>query len=203
MLKKVIFFTLVFGVLISRVIMGDILEETNTNFTYEGEPIHPGLVHKFSNWLSDGISPIVVSVDLVSAFNTNKYPQDEVKKREDWWYIEKEEIDGDIRLYESFNYSWLGKMEDGTHVVETGYSGGGSGFFMELMFIRFSQGEIMVENEKRSQLLMSIVGIYPLGDRYDGEIAVYPDRVLIPASMNQLGGGSTEKDVELKFQLIQ
>jgi len=106
---------------------------------------------------------------------------------------------GNIRVYESFYYRWLGKMADGTHVVETGESGGGSGFFMDLMFIRFSEGEIMVENEKRPQLLMSIVGIYLLGDRYDGEIIVHPDRVFIPASKNQFGGGSTEKDVELSF----
>jgi hypothetical protein len=199
MLKKVLFFMLIFGVVISPVVMADMLEEANTNFTYEGKPIHPGLVHEFSNWLSDGVSPIVVSVDLISAFNTNKYPQDEVKKRENWRYVEKEEMHGNIRVYESFYYRWLGKMADGTHVVETGESGGGSGFFMDLMFIRFSEGEIMVENEKRPQLLMSIVGIYLLGDRYDGEIIVHPDRVFIPASKNQFGGGSTEKDVELSF----
>jgi hypothetical protein len=199
MLKKVLFFMLIFGVVISPVVMAGMLEEANTNFTYEGEPIHPVLVHEFSNWLSDGVSPIVVSVDLISAFNTNKYPQDEVKKRENWRYVEKEEMHGNIRVYESFYYRWLGKMADGTHVVETGESGGGSGFFMDLMFIRFSEGEIMVENEKRPQLLMSIVGIYLLGDRYDGEIIVHPDRVFIPASKNQFGGGSTEKDVELSF----
>lgn len=48
-----------------------------------------------------------------------------------------------------------------------------------------------------TQLLMTVVGTYSLGDRYEGEIKVYPDRVFIPASKNQYGGGALEKDVEV------
>ncbi len=183
----------------SVVSANELLDEVNKSFTYQDKPIHPRLIHEFANWMSDGLAPVVTSLDLVASYDTNEYPIDEVKQREDWWYAEKEEMDGDIRLYESFDYHWLGKMANNIHVVETGSSGGGSGFFMDLMFIKFSDGEILVENTKEKQLLMTIVGIYSLGDRYDGEIKVYEDRVLIPASKNQYGGGSTEKDVELTF----
>jgi len=46
MLKKVLFFMLIFGVVISPVVMADMLEEANTNFTYEGKPIHPGFLFR-------------------------------------------------------------------------------------------------------------------------------------------------------------
>lgn len=176
----------------------EMLDEVNANFTYKGEPIHPRLIHEFSNWLSDGVSPVVTTIDIIAAFDTNEYPQSELKKRDEWIYSETEEMDGDVRLYESFDYKWLGKMDNDIHVLETGSSGGGSGFFMDLMLIRFSEGEILVENKQEKQLLMSIVGIYSLGDRYDGDIKVYSDRVVVPASKNQYGGGATKEETEIR-----
>jgi hypothetical protein len=70
---------------------------------------------------------------------------------------------------------------------------------MDLMLVKFSESAIMLEGKKEKQLLMSIVGIYSLGDRYEGKIKVYPDKVFIPASKGQFGGGAIEKDTELKF----
>ena len=198
MLKKVLFLMMIFCVFTSPRVLADMLEEANDSFTYEGKPIHPRLVHEFSNWLSDGTSPVVTSLDVISAFDTDEYPYEEVKKREDWWYAEKEEMDGDIRLYESFDYRWYGKMENGIHVVATGESGGGSGFFMDLMFIRFSEGEILIENTPQKQLIMSIVGMYTLGDRYGGDIKVHENRVFISADKNRYSG-VIEEDIELAF----
>ena len=175
------------------------LDEANEKFTYKSEPIHPDLIAEFSNWMSDNRPPVITTVDVSAAFDTNEYQQSEIKHRDNWLYVEHEEMDGDIRSYESFNYRWLGKMANGVHVLEAGSSGGGSGFFMDLLFVRFSEGEIVWEDKKESQLLMSIVGTYSLGDRYDGDIKVYPDKVVVPASKHQRGGGSIGKDVELKI----
>jgi hypothetical protein len=66
------------------------------------------------------------------------------------------------------------------------------------MLIRLSEGEIMWEGKKEKQLLMTIIGLYSLGDRYDGDIKVLSDKVLIGASKNQYGGGAISKDIELK-----
>jgi hypothetical protein len=142
---------------------------------------------------------MITTVDIKAAYDTNKYQVSDIARRNDWLFYEKTKMDGDIRLYESFGYKWLGKMKNGVHVLETGSSGGGSGFFMDLMLVKFSEGEILWEGKKEKQYLMSIVGTYILGDRYEGDIKVYPDRVLIPASENQYGGGAIEKDIELKF----
>jgi len=189
----------VFIMFVTPLMASEQLSEANAKFTYKGKPIHPFLVGRFSNFLSDNRPPMVTTVDVSAAFDTNEYQQSEIKKRDDWWFVERIDKYGNIPLYESFDYHWFGKLADGTHVLETGSSGGGSGFFMDLMFIRFSEGEIFWEGKKKKQLLMSIVGSHTLGDRYNGDIKVYPDKVLIPASDGQFGGGSIDKDVELKF----
>lgn len=175
------------------------LDEANAKFTYKGKAIHPFLVREFSNWLSDNRPPMITTVDVAAGDDTNKYQHSTIKKREEWWFAEEQEKDGDITLYESFGYHWLGRLANGCHVLEVGSSGGGSGFFMDLMIVKFSEGEILWEGKKEQQLLMSIQGIYSLGDRYEGKIKVYPDKIVIPASEDQRGGGSLEKGVELKF----
>lgn len=175
------------------------LYEANAKFTYKGKAIHPFLAREFSNWLSDNRPPMITTVDVAAGYNTNKYQHNTIEKREEWWFAEEQEKDGDITLYESFGYHWLGRLANGCHVLEVGSNGGGSGFFMDLMIVKFSEGEILWEGKKERQLLMSVEGIYSLGDRYEGKIKVYPDKVVIPASENQQGGGSLEKSVELKF----
>lgn len=198
-MKKFLLCLMFFVMFITPLMASEQLNEANAKFTYKGKPMHPFLVGRLSNFISDNRPPIVTTVDVSAAFDTNEYPQREIKKRDDWWFVERTDKYKDIPLYESFDYHWLGKLADGTHVLETGSSGGGSGFFMDLMFIRFSEGEIFWEGKKEKQLLMSTVGTYSLGDRYNGDIKVYPDKVFIPASDGQFGGGSIDKDVELKF----
>jgi len=175
------------------------LEEAITKFTYNGKPIHPFILREFSNWLSDNRPPMITTVDVSAASDTNKYMDSEIEKRDNWLFAKTEEMDGDVRLYESFGYHWIGRLANGVHVLETGSSGGGSGFFMDLMFVEFSEGEIFWENKKEKQLLMTIVGTYSLGDRYEGDIKINGNKVLIPASADQRGGGSNDKDIELSF----
>jgi len=198
-MRKPILTVLLFILFITPLMAGSQLDEVNAKFTYKVKPIHPFLVGEFFNWMSDYRPPIVTTVDAAAAYDTNKYQKSNIEKRGDWWFAEKQEKDGDFVNHESFGYHWLGKLANGVHVVEMGYSGGGSGFFMDLMLIKFSEGEIFSEGKKEKQLLMSIVGIYSLGDRYEGKIKVYPAKVFIPASEDQRGGGSIDKDVELKF----
>jgi len=178
---------------------GQQLDEANLKFTFSGKPIHPFVVKEFSNWLSDNRPPMITTVDVAAAFDTNKYQDSKLEKRDNWLFAESEEMDGDVRLYESFGYHWIGRLANGIHVLETGSSGGGSGFFMDLMFVKFSEGEIFWENKKEKQLLMTIVGTYSLGDRYEGEIKINGNKVLIPASADQRGGGSNDKNIELEF----
>lgn len=175
----------------------DMFTDANTNFTYNGKPIHPFLVKEFSNWLSDARPPMVTTVDVQAASDSNRYGNSDVEQRDDWWFASTEEMDGNVRIYESFGYHWIGKLDNGTHVLETGLSGGGSGFFMDLMLVKFSTGTILYEGQKTEQLLMTVVGYQSLGDRYEGEIRIEGNKVIIPASDEQRGGGSTDKEIVL------
>lgn len=201
-MKKLLLFLLFFIIFVSPLFADEQLDEANSKLTYKGKPIHPFLIGELSNWLSDRRPPMITTVDVASAFDTNKYQQSTIEKRGDWWFAVEQGMECDVPFYESFDYRWLGKMANGVHVLETGVSGGGSGFFMDLMFIKFSEGEIIWEDKEEKQLLMSIVGIYSLGDRYEGKIKVSQDKVIVPASKHQRGGGSIEKDIELKFSKI-
>jgi hypothetical protein len=179
---------------------GEQLDEANAKFTYNGKPIHPFLIYEFSNWMSDSRPPMITTVDVAAAFDSNKYQQSTIEKREDWLFSTKEKnVHEDYKEVDMFGYHWLGTLANGIHVVEIGYGGGGSGFFMDLIFIKFFEGEITWENKKEKQLLMSIVGIHSLGDRYEGDIKVFPNKVFIPASESQRWGGAVENDIELNF----
>jgi predicted butyrate kinase (DUF1464 family) len=198
-MRQFLLFLLILGIFISPCMASQQLDEANTKFTYNGNPIHPFVIREFSNWLSDNRPPMITTVDVAAAFGANKYQDSKVKKRDNWWFAESEGMDGDVRLHESFGYHWIGRLANGAHVLETGSSGGGSGFFMDLMFVKFSEGEIFWENKKEKQLLMTIVGTYSLGDRYEGGIKINGNKVFIPASADQRGGGSNAKDIELEF----
>ncbi len=198
-MKRFLICPLIIAMLLTPLIASEQLDEANARFSYKGKPIHPFLIREFSDWLSDGRAPAVKSIDVIAAGDLDKYRQKKIEKRDGWLFVKQLEKDRGITLYESFDYRWLGTLANGVHVLETGVNGGGSGFFMDLMFIKFSEGEIFWEAKKVKQLLMTLVGTYSLGDRYEGEIKVYSDKVLIPASKNQYGGGSIDKTMELKF----
>lgn len=154
-----------------------LLNEANGRFTINEKPIHPGLFQEFAIWLSDNSNPVTVTVDvLAGAKARNEYDADAVKVQDG--YISYSRDNG-----ESFSYKWLGRLSNGLHVVEVADSGGGSGVFSDLFFIRFDKGEGWDNDGKKyDRLLMTVVRTFALGDRDDGEIKVLPDQVIVGKS---------------------
>jgi hypothetical protein len=150
-------------------------------FVYRGKPIHPALVEEFTGYLSDAAGPITVAVDLAAAHDTNEYGAP-VTVNNGW--ISYSHSDGPGR----FSYRWLGRLEDGTHVLRTAESGGGSGVFENLMLIRFTSGQGFATNAGRyDRLLMRIVGQVSLGDRSRAEVTVSPKQIVIEGSRYEQG----------------
>jgi hypothetical protein len=153
------------------------LAELNARFTVRGRPVHPGLIERFERWESDSAEPAVVSVDALAAAGSNEFPDDSVKK----------EDNGQVTIMKDdgrgfFGYVWLGSVAPGTQVVRAFANGGGSGIFETLFVLRASAGTGQGPDGAYSQLLISVVRVFPLGDRDDASVTVRPNRIIISKS---------------------
>jgi len=116
---KVFIFVLVLFVLSFPLFadMQDALIQANESFTYKGEPIHPKLVKEFNSWISDPGLPTTISVDI-AAPHRNEYFDDYASVNEYGAVTFRNEERG------YFCYRWLGKLDNGIHVLNTSDSGG-------------------------------------------------------------------------------
>src|SRR6266404_836572 len=105
-------------------------ENPDSEFRFHGKPIHPLLIKQFEPWISDARPPITVEVNLTAAWDSNEYAAGF-----------KTDSNGvvSINLPEGASYAYrhLGRLRDGIHVLRTSDSGGGSGVFEALLFVRF------------------------------------------------------------------
>lgn len=174
-MKKISFLILSFFILLAPAMAEAGLNEPKASFSYDGKPIHPLLIAEFFNWMSDYRPPIVTSVDVKSAFDTNQYSKDDVKVDNGWVRADRDE--GGY-----FQYKWLGQLENGMHVLQTADSGGGSGIFMDLLVLKESTAESSWSEGKYTQNLLSVVRSVGLGDRFDGDIRLLDNMVFVSGS---------------------
>ena len=151
------------------------LPEWERRFTYEGKTIHPALIYKFISWLSDS-APNVVAVDIVASFGTNEFSSP-ILALEDRLTSELKNADPQ----DTFSYRWLGRLNDGTHVVRSYHSTGGTGVFESLLLFRFSSdsGNLAQSSaEVKERVILNLVGWFELGDRDDGFIELTKTSVI-------------------------
>jgi hypothetical protein len=153
----------------------EVVTEAQTRFTYEGKPIHPAIVHAFSVWLSDSTTA-VMAMDVSAATDSNQYGQP-VQTNQGGWQEITLDSDPDSGEESTFAYRCLGSLRGGVQVLETVESGGGSGQFMDLLFLRC--GVVSIGGHDR--LLLKYLDQFGLGDRFTGEITLRGDRVAIEA----------------------
>ena len=107
------------------------LAEANNDFTFKGQPIHPGLVKEFQNWESDYRPPITVTLDVGAAYDTNEYGDAVTPGK-----------NGGVSVTlgdggEGFLCKRLGRLGNGIHVLLTVDKSAGTGIFQSLTFVRF------------------------------------------------------------------
>lgn len=96
-------------------IPAQLYKEARTSFFYNNLPIHPSVIKKFIPSLSDNWKPKVVSVDIAAAFGSNEFYD-----TFEWKVVNKivscciSDQDGS-----NFAYHWLGKLDNGLHVIKT------------------------------------------------------------------------------------
>jgi hypothetical protein len=166
------------------------LPEWETNFTFNGNPIHPAIIHAFEGWISDA-GPIVVAVDVASAEGTNQYSRP-VYRHQDFVGCTLPDTEPE----ESYGYRWVGRMADGTHVVRGTLMTGGTGKFETLFFFRFSvdDGYAVPGPSRQQRVILNVTGWHSLGDRADPQVTIVDDHVdVIPQSAfeNHFAGNAT------------
>jgi hypothetical protein len=167
----------------------DLLKEVNTRFYCNGEPIHPELLHTFNASLAD--PPIIMTVDLVAGFHSNMCLQ---KVTVDGKTVTEELEDAKGNPQGYYEYEYIGKLDNGVHVVRTFYNGGDSVTFTSVLFVSFKIRKTYDKNgDQQPQLLMTLEKFYDIGDRVYAKITLGKNKVTIDKPI------WSDKPVEVTF----
>jgi hypothetical protein len=140
---------------------------------WRGTPVHPGCLRLLTTDLPDA-TPVVAAVDLEGCTRSNRFSDaPEVDGRVLRW----RQPEGGDRGY--FQYEFLGSLANGVLVARTAESGGGSGIFQELLFMRITPSTVLDNGEPRTREMLTLVGSESLGDRDRTTIALSGDTVTI------------------------
>jgi hypothetical protein len=165
------------GFIILSGIAAENSHDPDRDFRFHGQAIHPLLIKQFEPWISDERPPITVEVNVTAAWDSNQYA--------DAFNIDSNSV-VTVKLSEggSYAYRHLGKTSDDLHVLRTSWSGGGSGTFEALLFVRFRTSlSYLADGVKQGeQVFLRVIRRYPLGDRDEAEVTVKRDQVIVGKS---------------------
>jgi hypothetical protein len=175
-LKGAIFLLLAFMIRFSA-LTAENSEIPGADFRFHSKPIHPLLIKQFEPWISDSRPPITVEVNLTAAWDSNEYSADF-----------KTGSNGVVSVHlpdsATYAYQHLGILRDDIHVLRTFDSGGGSGLFEALLFVRFRTGTTYLADgiNQGQQVFLRVLRRFPLGDRDAAEVELKQDHVVVGKS---------------------
>src|SRR3954471_13492373 len=121
--------------------------------------VHPGCIRQLTTDIADA-RPVVAAVDLEGCSGSNRFSDaPDIDGRILRW----KQPDGGDRGF--FQYEYLGALTSGVLVVRTAESGGGTGVFQELLFLRVTSSTVLEDGTKRARDALTMVGSESLGDR--------------------------------------
>jgi hypothetical protein len=140
---------------------------------WRGNPVHPGCIRELNTDLADS-RPVIAAVDLEGCARSNRFAS-------------PPEVDGPVlRARDSgegargyFQYEYLGVLSTGVHVVRIVESGGGSGAFQGLLFLRIDTATVLEDGKVRAREMLVLRGSESLGDRDKAEVTLSGDSVTI------------------------
>lgn len=187
-------------------IAGSTLEEVNATFRCDGSPIHPFLIAEFTDFFEAQDPFVGMSVALGSTPRGSADQNIPIQIEDAWIRANEPKDPYGVRRSGFMVYRWLGKLGTDIHVVQAANNTGGSGLFMDLLFVQFAEQsnlERASEDAEEPALVMTLVGAYSLGDRYVGEIELSEDGVRVPASESQFGGGSLRSNLHITLKDLE
>lgn len=214
----------------------------HATYSFQKAPfVHPKIVADLVGSLADA-GDQVVAINLLDSQNSNRYfgdvhvtPQtDPLVPSWPWVYTVEGEpwsdekltvlwrgalggFWGQVRGQEVYRYRYIGTTLAGLDVLHQQYSGGGSGVFNWLLFVRIEADSgadyplLSAVDSQRSAVrpvfrhreLVRMVGRIPLGDRWQGTVEVVGDEVVVRGrDLNErceVGGVRTIEAVEMDY----
>jgi len=168
---------LLLGFISSSRIAAENSQDPDPDFRFRGQAIHPLLIKQFEPWISDERPPITVEINVTAAWDSNQYA-DAFKTHSNGVVSVKLPEGG------SYAYQHLGITGNDMHVLRTFYSGGGSGSFEAVLFVRFRTSlSYLADGVKQGeQVFLQVIRRYPLGDRDEADVTVKRDQVIVGKS---------------------
>jgi len=160
------------GIILSSVGMVGLLAAP-PGLLWQGHPVHPGCIRELRTELADS-KPVVAAIDLEGCGRSNRYA-DEFET--DGQVLRLRDSGEDSRGY--FQYEYLGVLSTGVHVVQIVESGGGSGIFQGLLYLRVEKAAVLEDGQARAREMLVLVGSESLGDRDKNVIELSGDSVTI------------------------
>jgi hypothetical protein len=140
---------------------------------WQGKAVHPGCIKELSTELSDA-RPIVAAIDLEGCQQSNRH-SGEVQV--DGRILRVRDADSESRGY--VQYEDLGSLMSEVHVVRIAESGGGSGVFQSLLFLRTASAPVVEDGKTRLRSTLTLVGSETLGDRAESTVSISGNDVTI------------------------
>jgi hypothetical protein len=144
-----------------------------SGFLWDGKAVHPGCVELLITELADSY-PYVAAVDLEGCHRGNRFS---TPPEVDGAVLRRRDPEEEGRGY--FQYEYVGVLSSGVHVVRAGASGGGSGFFQSLVFVRIRESSVLEDGRARTRPILELVGSETLGDRDRATVSLKGDVVTI------------------------
>jgi hypothetical protein len=146
----------------------------------KSEFINPRILDDLCGWLSD-TGDQIVAINITDSNKSNRYFGDiDIKKSDPGFPIV-------TCTYEEgwVSYKYIGRSFSGLHIVQTWSNGGGSGIFCNVVLVTLSLDAALEYDadkyKKTSRNVVKLIGSFPLGDRYDGNIGYKFSILTIPA----------------------
>lgn len=146
----------------------------DSDFRFQGDVIHPGCLWELATCIADTL-PCATAVDIEGCQQSNRYRERPTLEGD---FVRWADPDGGLFFW----YRHLGMLPNGVYVVLTVFSGGGSGAFPHLRFVRAVESRVYDQGEHRNRTLLKCVGSFGLGDGDDGSIQIQGNCVLVGKS---------------------
>lgn len=185
----------------------------STDYSFTRAPfVPPRVLHDLETGLSD-TGDQVVAINLSDSCRSNRYHGElgvqRVAKGPPFVFHEERDANGECTG--SFGYRYIGMTRSGVQVLQTSENGGGSGWFIGVLFAVIESDHGLSSPDSRSgrivrhtidpgreRIVLRKLLSLPLGDRWDGELRVDGNDLIVGEDQGWFSQAEGLADRELR-----